>query len=598
MEKPHSFHIPVMGLGFTLDSPVKLAHYGIDSAVALADDSLIEKMREFYCRKFNFPFRPISSHEFDYRCERIKEYLNLLDEIVKKKFEELKKSALEKGSELEKFIDMLPEMSDIKKSFQKLTHAHYDVGKVWKWVKENLTPGSIQVNIMTKLDKVNFRKGEKLPVEFNDAHAALRGFASSNLQSGVILSAGMNPLLYGYMEQFPDFYPDRQGHFHKEIILKVSDYRSALIQGKYLAKKGLWVSEYRVESGLNCGGHAFATDGYLMGPVLEEFRENRQLLTKTIFEIFCQALIGKQMVVPESPCEIRITAQGGVGTSEEHQLLLEHYGVDSVGWGTPFLLVPEATSVDEATMKLLAEAKEEDLYLSNVSPLGVPFNNIRNNTKDIEKMERVKSGIPGSPCTKQFLKLYKDKEGNQICMASREYQKEKLMEAEATITQPAELKKAKQNIFDKVCLCVGLGTSALITNGISYKSEGKAVSICPGPNIAWFSKIFSLNEMVGHIYGKNNVISRNDRPHMFINELNMYVEYFRNKISENKTIENQRVTAQLKVFRENLIQGIGYYKNLFNRFRGKYNFNVEQFNEQLDAIATDLQSIQMLHVPD
>jgi hypothetical protein len=30
---------------------------------------------------------------------------------------------------------------------------------------------------------------------------------------------------------------------------------------------------------------------------------------------------------------------------------MEHYQVDSVGWGSPFLLVPEATSVDEETRK-------------------------------------------------------------------------------------------------------------------------------------------------------------------------------------------------------------------------------------------------------
>ena len=45
-----------------------------------------------------------------------------------------------------------------------------------------------------------------------------------------------------------------------------------MIQGNYLAKKGLWVSEYRIESGLNCGGHAFATDGFLLGHILEEFK--------------------------------------------------------------------------------------------------------------------------------------------------------------------------------------------------------------------------------------------------------------------------------------------------------------------------------------
>ena len=43
----------------------------------------------------------------------------------------------------------------------------------------------------------------------------------------------------------------RNGNLEKKVILKISDYRSALIQGKFLAKKGIWISEYRVESGLN-----------------------------------------------------------------------------------------------------------------------------------------------------------------------------------------------------------------------------------------------------------------------------------------------------------------------------------------------------------
>ncbi len=80
---------------------------------------------------------------------------------------------------------------------------------------------------------------------------------------------------------------------------------------------------------------------------------------------------------------LKITAQGGVGTAEEHQFLIDHYGIDSVGWGSPFLLVPEVTNVDDYTLNELVEAKENDLYLSNISPLGVPFNSLRGNTKDI-----------------------------------------------------------------------------------------------------------------------------------------------------------------------------------------------------------------------
>ena len=143
---------------------------------------------------------------------------------------------------------------------------------------------------MTKIDKDNFIKEEQLPVEFNDAHASLRGFANSNLTSSVVLSAGMNPRLYAYFENFPVFYPDANNKLQKKIILKVSDFRSAMIQGNFLAKKGLWVSEYRIESGLNCGGHAFATDGYLLGPILEEFKQKKEQLIQSAHELMVKSL--------------------------------------------------------------------------------------------------------------------------------------------------------------------------------------------------------------------------------------------------------------------------------------------------------------------
>ena len=41
MPKKHTFHIPVMGTGFTLDTPLKVAHLGIDSVVSIVDDVLI-----------------------------------------------------------------------------------------------------------------------------------------------------------------------------------------------------------------------------------------------------------------------------------------------------------------------------------------------------------------------------------------------------------------------------------------------------------------------------------------------------------------------------------------------------------------------------
>src|SRR3989339_1373727 len=231
---------------------------------------------------------------------------------------------------------------------------------------------------MTKVDKANYNsEGTQLPHEFNDAHAALRGFAISDLESSIIFSAGMNPKLYSFIETFKDFYPNEESSFKKKIVVKVSDFRSALIQGKFLAKKGLWVSEYRIESGLNCGGHAFATDGLLLGPILEEFKNKKDELLKTLKEIYLPALIKKEIIVDAEKLNYDVTVQGGVGKSSEHEFLLRYYGVKSVGWGSPFLLVPEVMNVDDYTLHKLAAAGEEDLYLSDISPLGVPFNSLR-----------------------------------------------------------------------------------------------------------------------------------------------------------------------------------------------------------------------------
>ena len=198
---PHTFHIPVMGLAFTIDSPIKVAKYGISSVISIVDDVIIEKMNEYYSNKFKIPFQDISTKVEDYRAKRITSYLNTVDTIVKHKFETLKKSFEEKSGEFEKYMDLLPDFSDLKQNFVKTIQNNTLKEDVAHWIQSNLKPGNIDVNIMTKLDKPNYNKKELLPSEFNDAHAALRGFANSNLESSVVLSAGMNPRLYSYFEK-------------------------------------------------------------------------------------------------------------------------------------------------------------------------------------------------------------------------------------------------------------------------------------------------------------------------------------------------------------------------------------------------------------
>ena len=569
MNQHHKFHIPVMGTAFTAETPLRVAQYGINSVISIVDDVLLERLRKVYCEENGIDYSEITKENIDHRANRITSYLNLVHKLVNKKFDDFTTSTNEKFDEIKKYFSLLPNSSNIKQEFFDKINESFSFDDLQQWLKENLSIGSIDVNIMTKVDKTNFHKNEELPVEYNDAHAALRGYAKSDLESSIIFSAGMNPRLYGYIADFDDFYPSEDGKIKKKIVLKVSDYRSAIIQGKFLAKKGLWVSEYRIESGLNCGGHAFATDGLLMGPILSEFRENRNNLVDETFDILIDTLTKLNKKVPVQKLPIKITAQGGVGTSDEQDFLINHYNLDSVGWGTPFLLVPEVTTVDENTRNKLIKAKEDDLYLSKVSPLGVPFNNLRDNTKDIERDEKIANGKPGSSCPRRFLALSQQYDKQGICSASRKFQKIKIKEAKSDDNISLE------KVFEKTCLCVGLSAPAIINNKIEAK-DSKAVSICPGPNLAYFSDLMSLEEISHHIYGVKKSNIREDRPHFFIKELELYIKYLKEKIEESTLDFNKKQEKYFRKFLNNINEGISYYTELFDDLKINFKKSTSQ----------------------
>jgi len=284
-----------------------------------------------------------------------------------------------------------------------------------------------------------------------------------------------------------------------------------------------------------------------------------------------------------------ITVQGGVGTSEEHEFLLDNYNVNSVGWGSPFLLVPEASTVDSKTIEALKKAKEKDLYLSNISPLGVPFNSLRGNTNEIFKNERIADSKAGSSCPKKFLASNTEYTEKVICTASKKYQTIKLNELEQEDLNATEHAKKFQQITEKACLCEGLSNAALIEYGIEKKGEKQGVAICPGPNMAYFSKELSLKEMVHHIYGKANVIATANRPHMFIKELEMYVAYFSNKVNDVSDSFNKKQEKYLTTFQHNLNDGINYYHSLFSKFE----LNSEILLSELEHLKNELFEIKV-----
>ncbi|MBS3913380.1 MAG: hypothetical protein KG003_02685 [Bacteroidetes bacterium] len=558
----HTFHIPVMGLAFTIDTPIKVAHLGISSVVSIGDHFLSDKVRIFYGEKYSIPVQHVSKDDVNARATITTSYLNLLNEIVYRNWQEHISQLVFDGAYRDGFFAQLPNPEYWQMEW---LHASEKLSatELLAWAENQFKPGNIDVNIMTKLDKKNFRNGKELPIEYNDAHSVLRGFALSDLQASVVLSAGMNMPLFSYMQNFEDFFPDANGRIKKKIIIKVSDFRSALVQGKILAKKGLWVSEFRIESGLNCGGHAFPTQGYLMGPILEEFKQRRNELYNELFGIWQTALVNEKNSIKPFRPELKISAQGGVGTHDEHQFLLKHYGMNTVGWGSPFLLVPDAVSIDNETLHQLSSAREKDLYLSNASPMGVPFNNLRNTSRQLYQKQKVVMGKPGNPCTKKFLQLNTEFSEKAICTASSKYIHKALENLQNLQLTETQLAIEKEKLFEKECLCCGLAMPFLEENKLDKKIEGKGVSVCPGPNIAYFEGVYSLKDMIRHIYGMKNLITRTDRPNMFIKEIQLYMDYLSDKLSAFQFKPNEKDRSYLHVFIQNMQSGMEYYQTLF-----------------------------------
>ncbi|XOB98485.1 hypothetical protein ACMC9I_11430 [Deinococcota bacterium DY0809b] len=557
----HTFHIPVMGTAFTVDTPLKIAKYGIASVVSIVDDDLLERMRAYWARRRGRAYAPIEKDlKADSRARRTAAYLDLVDDLVREDFEAVRSAPLEPASELWRYLTLLPEASPLRGLWKRWQEAEGgERAALEREIRAGLAPGRVEVNIMTKVDKPNFVGREPLPVEYNDAHAALRGFATSALEGALVLSAGFNARLYSYMANFAGFFADEAGRIKKQIALKVSDARSALTQGKFLAKKGLWVSEYRVESGLNCGGHAFASQGYLMGPILEELKSKRDEIVASLFEIYRKALEKLGKPVPSEPPEVRITAQGGVGTAGEHAMLRERYGLDSVGWGSPFLLVPEVTVVDEQTRKGLSDAGEEDLYLSGASPLGVPFNVMRGASIEALNRKWYEEGHPGSPCPKGHLEFNTEFTERPICTASRNYQHRKIKALKEQNLSPEAYEREIAKLLEKQCLCTGLAEPAHLEFHLGPQMPETGVSVCPGPNLAYFSGERTLEEMVDHIYGRRPLELEANRPHVFIKELRLYADYLRRVLAGEFGTDRDRTPEAVATFRQNLAAGARYY---------------------------------------
>jgi hypothetical protein len=272
---------------------------------------------------------------------------------------------------------------------------------------------------------------------------------------------------------------------------------------------------------------------------------------------------------------------------------MDHEHADSIGWGSPFLLVPEAVTIDEESLELLTKAKEEDYYLSEVSPLGVSFNTVRGNSAEREREARIDSGKPGAPCVKKHLAFNNELSDDLLCTASTKYQKAKIDDLLAKELPYEEMKDQFKAIVEKVCLCVGLANGALMEKGKEVNKGTQGVAICPGPNTAYFKKVVSLKEMVDHIYGRIDLVALKHRPNMFVKELELYVDYIKNKIQDNVREQSAKKEKYIQKFIGNLEDGIAYYEQLFDETKSQLGEISDKAKAEIQRLKTELVGLEL-----
>ncbi len=143
------------------------------------------------------------------------------------------------------------------------------------------------------------------------------------------------------------------------------------------------------------------------------------------------------------------------------------------------------------------------------------------------------------------------------------------------------------NVTDKTCICHDLAGSATLPLGIDPKATP---SICCGPNIVNFTKATSLEEMVNHIYGKISILQNENRPHMFVRELSIYVDYLKFELKKTSDGLLDKTNKYFQGFKDNLISGIEHYHEIAEQFNQEQR---DKFKKELDILLAEIELLSL-----
>ena len=503
--------------------------------MSIVDDALIEQVRRHHATRSGCALRRHRAAGARRARAAHHRVVDLVHDLLERQMTALRALPFAPGNDKTKYFELLPDDTPLRAPTGRSARCRRDRerARAGDELTRAMVPGSADVNIMTKLDRARAgprrRRARARAVGRQGSAARVRGVAP---RVGPRAVGRDEPDAVRLARAIPGVLPGRPGAHRQGIILKVSDFRSALVQGRFLAKKGIEIKELRIESGLNCGGHLFATDGELLGPILDEVPRSTRRAAGGL-------RAGRRASTTRS------TAMPFVGEPSRRASRCRAASATTVrSGGSASTTAPtgragrrrscsfrEATALDDATRAQLAAATPADLYVSDASPLGVPFNNLRGSSSEVWTTGRIDEGHPGSRCPRGYLESNTELTNTPMCTASREYQTAKLASLGFAAPPPADTTDPRvRAVYAKACICHHLGNGALVDLGIAR--PGLPVAVCPGPNIAWFDREYTLREMVDHVYGRGASLVPASRPHCLAKELEMVVDHFVRRASD------------------------------------------------------------------